>query len=166
MENSLLAPLFICQEGGSIMKNLKKAAAILGIVVLLLAACMPMFFAMTDSNLFRASWGVAILVPILGYLFWMMYRVLDKRKGSAEGKMKNVIFDVGLVLVDFDWQGYLKSFGFPEEENKLIGEKVFLSQQWNERDRGLYDEETYVKAFERALPEYAQDVRKVLEGSG
>lgn len=165
MENSLLAPLFICQEGGNIMKNLKKAAAILGIVVLLLAACMPMFFAMTDSNLFRASWGVAILVPILGYLFWMMYRLLDKRKGSAEGKMKNVIFDVGLVLVDFDWQGYLKSFGFPEEENKLIGEKVFLSQQWNERDRGLYDEETYVKAFERALPEYAQDVRKVLEGS-
>lgn len=70
-----------------------------------------------------------------------------------------------MVLVDFDWQGYLKSFGFPEEENKLIGEKVFLSQQWNERDRGLYDEETYVKAFERALPEYAQDVRKVLEGS-
>ena len=78
--------------------------------------CMPMFFAMTDSNLFRASWGVAILVPILGYLFWMMYRLLNKRKRSAEGKMKNVIFDVGLVLVDFDWQGYLNSFGFPEED--------------------------------------------------
>ena len=124
MENSLLAPLFICQEGGSIMKNLKKAAAILGIVVLLLAACMPMFFAMTDSNLFRASWGVAILVPILGYLFWMMYRLLDKRKGSAEGKMKNVIFDVGLVLVDFDWQGYLKSFGLDRKSTRLNSSHV------------------------------------------
>ena len=29
MENSLLAPLFICQEGGSIMKNLKKFLAVL-----------------------------------------------------------------------------------------------------------------------------------------
>ena len=167
MESNLLpAPLFICQEAESIMKNLKKAAAILGVVVLLLAACSPMIFAMTDSNLFRASWGVAILVPVLGYLFWMMHRLLDKRKRSADGKMKNVIFDVGQVLVDFDWQGYLQSFGFSEEENKQIGEKVFLSQQWNERDRGLYDEETYVKAFEDALPEYAKDVRKVMEGSG
>lgn len=36
------------------------------------------------------------------------------------GEIKNVIFDVGKVLVDYDWESYLDSFGFaPEKENEL-----------------------------------------------
>ena len=149
--------------------HLKRAAAILGIVVLLAAFCMPMVFALIDTGdggAFRASLAAAILVPVLGYVFWMVYRLLHHGERETDSKMKNIIFDVGRVLVDFDWEGYLSSFGFPQEEYEAIAEKVFLSQEWNERDRGLYPEEKYVQNFMDALPMYAQDVKRVMEKSG
>ena len=53
------------------------------------------------------------------------------------------------------------------EEEKLIAEKVFKSQIWNERDRGLLSEEEYRKQFIAALPaEYEADVKRVIEESG
>ena len=49
--------------------------------------------------------------------------------------MENIIFDVGQVLVKYDWETYLDSFGFPKEERDKIAEVVFQSNTWNERDR-------------------------------
>ena len=34
--------------------------------------------------------------------------------------MKNIIFDVGQVLVSYDWESYLKEFHFPAEEEMQI----------------------------------------------
>ena len=63
-----------------------------------------------------------------------------------------------------NWESYLKAFHFPAEEEKLIAEKVFKSQIWNERDRGLFPEEEYRKQFIAALPaEYEADVKRVIE---
>ena len=55
---------------------------------------------------------------------------------------------------------YLDSFDFPEEERNLMAQKVFKSQTWNERDRGLFSEEEYVEQFIKALPQYKEDVKK------
>ena len=152
------------------MKNFKRIAAILGVVILLAACCMPMIFAFGDGENaqgnFKAAVGVVILVPVLAYVFWMVYQLLNKRNKETEGEVKNVIFDVGKVLVDFEWEKYLDSFGFPEEEWNLMAQKVFKSQTWNERDRGLFSEEEYVEQFIKALPQYKEDVKKVLAGSG
>lgn len=146
------------------MRDFKRAAAILGVVVLLAAFCMPMVFALGGSSgAFRASLAAAIFVPVMGYVFWMFYRLLNHKKGETDRQMKNIIFDVGKVLVDFNWEEYLHSFGFPAEEEEAIADAVFRSQTWNERDRGLYPEETYVQAFVDALPQYAEDVRRVME---
>lgn len=66
-----------------------------------------------------------------------------------------------------DWESYLKAFHFSAEEEKLIAEKVFKSQIWNERDRGLFPEEEYRKRFIAELPaEYEADVKRVIEESG
>lgn len=57
------------------MKNFKRIAAILGVVVLLAACCMPMIFAFgTGENAqgnFKAAVGVVILCRVLAY------RILD-----------------------------------------------------------------------------------------
>ena len=42
-----------------------------------------------------------------------------------------IIFDVGNVLVDFDWKGYLDGFGFSPEIRDAVALAVFLSPQWN-----------------------------------
>lgn len=151
------------------MKNFKRTAAILGVVLLLAVFCLPMLFAFGSgenaAGMFRASIGAVILVPVLAYAFWMVYRLLNKNTREKKSGMKNIIFDVGQVLVKYDWEGYLDSFGFPEEEREVIAEKVFLSQLWNERDKGFLEEEEYVKQFMEAAPQYAEDIREVLKTS-
>lgn len=152
------------------MKNLKRAAAILGVVVLLAVCCLPMIFAFGSGDNaqgnFKAAVGSVILVPVLAYVFLMVYKLLKKENKEAEGEVKNIIFDVGQVLVSYEWESYLKDFHFPEEEEKLIAEKVFKSQIWNERDRGLLPEEEYLKQFIAAVPvEYEEDVKRVIDES-
>ena len=158
---------------GSSMKNFKRIAALAGVVILLLIFCLPMAFAWGSSEnaqaLFRGAFAAAVLVPIVAYVFWMAYRIWgNKKPREDENRMiENIIFDVGQVLVSYDWESYLKAFHFPAEEEKLIAEKVFKSQIWNERDRGLFSEEEYRKQFIAALPaEYEADVKRVIEKSG
>ena len=83
------------------MKNNKKKqiGAWIAIIVLLLAACMPMFFAFgkgeNAGNYFRAAIGVAIIVPVLAYAMWMVYRILDRdKKKERNSVVENIIFDV------------------------------------------------------------------------
>lgn len=88
--------------------KLKKAGAWIAIVILLLACCLPMFFAFgsgeNSQNYFKASLAVAIMVPILAYAIWMVYKLLNKNKKVVESDMENIIFDVGKVLVKFEWE--------------------------------------------------------------
>ena len=87
----------------------------------------------------------------MAYAMWLMYRLLNRKRLEKDGRrIKNVIFDVGNVLVDYDWKTYLKGFHFPEEEEKKLAKEIFQSDIWNERDKGLYDEEEYIRRFMKA----------------
>ena len=105
------------------MKNFKRAAAILGVVVLLAVCCLPMIFAFGSGDNaqgnFKAAVGTVILVPVLAYVFLMVYKLLKKEEKEVAGEVKNIIFDVGQVLVSYDWESYLKAFHFSAEEEKL-----------------------------------------------
>lgn len=150
--------------------KLKKAGAWIAIVILLFACCLPMFFAFgsgeNSQNYFKASLAVAIMVPILAYAIWMVYKLLNKNKKVVESDMENIIFDVGKVLVKFEWEKYLDSFGFPKEKRDKIAKAVFESETWNERDRSSEDEQYYVDKMIKDAPEYADDIREVMRRSG
>lgn len=150
--------------------KLKKVGAWIAIVILLLACCLPMFFAFgsgeNSQNYFKASLAVAIMVPILAYAIWMVYKLLNKNKKVVESDMENIIFDVGKVLVKFEWEKYLDSFGFPKEKRDKIAKAVFESETWNERDRSSEDEQYYVDKMIKDAPEYADDIREVMRRSG
>lgn len=156
------------QGNGGIMKKWKRTGAILGVILLLIAFCLPMVFALwggeNGGGMFRASLGGAFLLPVMAYVFSMVYRLLNNDGNKETGsQMKNIIFDVGQVLVKYDWEEYLKGFGFPEEEYQLMAENIFLSDTWNERDQGLLSEEEYVERFMDAIPQYREDVREVIK---
>ena len=150
--------------------KLKKAGAWIAIVILLFACCLPMFFAFgsgeNSQNYFKASLAVAIMVPILAYAIWMVYKLLNKNKKVVESDMENIIFDVGKVLVKFEWEKYLDSFGFPKEKRDKIAKAVFESETWNVRDRSSEDEQYYVDKMIKDAPEYADDIREVMRRSG
>ena len=154
------------------MKNWKRAAAIGGVVLLLLVFCLPMVFAFGDSEgsqaAFRGALAAAILVPVMAYIFLLGFKFFGRKKTvqeTEERMIENIIFDVGKVLVEFDWEGYLKSFGFSEDKYEKIADATFRNQIWNERDRGLYDEEEYVRQFCAEAPEYEADIREVMRRS-
>ena len=50
--------------------------------------------------------------------------------------IRNVIFDIGNVLTDFRWKGFLEDKGFDEEMVARIARASVLTPFWNEADRG------------------------------
>ena len=149
--------------------KIKKIGAWIAIIILLLACCMPMIFAFGNGEdsqaYFKASLAVAIMVPIMAYAIWMVYKLLNRNKKVVDSDMENIIFDVGQVLVKYDWETYLDSFGFPKEERDKIAEVVFQSNTWNERDRSSETEQYYVDQMVKAAPEYEKDIREVMRRS-
>ena len=148
------------------MKNTKKILAVLAVILLLAAFCLPMFFAFGKGegsrSAFMAALGVAVFVPVFAYICMMAVRIFGKKKEKQTEGIRNIVFDAGNVLVDYDWQSYLKSFSFPEEEYERIADITFRSPEWNERDRGVLSEEEIVERFAAAAPEYEDDIRKVM----
>lgn len=150
--------------------KLKKIGAWIAIVILLLACCMPMFFAFGSGenaqSYFKASLAAAIMVPLLAYAMWIVYKLLNKNRKVAGSEMENIIFDVGKVLVKYEWEKYLDSFGFSTEKRDKIAKAVFQSKTWDERDRGSESEEYYIEQMIKDAPQYADDIREVMRRSG
>ena len=153
------------------MKKWKKYAAIIGVIALLVIFCLPMYFALKgdfSQKEFMASLFTVMFVAVMCYVILMLFNYLNKKKGEpkADGKIKNIIFDVGQVLVDYDWKSYLDTFGFEPEKRERIAKATFLSPDWDERDKGLCEEEVYVKRFQELDPQDAEDIEEVLKGTG
>lgn len=76
--------------------------------------------------------------------------------------MKNittVILDIGKVLVEFDWQSYIKSFNYSETVNEELGKLIFLSPIWKERDRGDKTEEEYKELIISQAPHLEKEIQ-------
>lgn len=81
-------------------------------------------------------------------------------------KKTTVIFDLGNVLVAYDWKSYLKTFSFAEDIFQVIADAMFLNSDWEEGDRGA-DEEQWLSLFIENAPSYEKEIREVykhLEG--
>lgn len=90
--------------------------------------------------------------------------IMKNMKGKHDMKNINtVIFDIGMVLVNFDWPLYIKKLGYSEEINKELGEIIFKSNMWKERDRGEKKEEEYIDMFISQAPHLEIQIRKVFE---
>ena len=67
--------------------------------------------------------------------------------------IKNLIFDIGGVLVDFRPAGVLKDLGVSEERAKVILRESIASPLWHEMDRGAIPEEEVIAAMRANIPE-------------
>ena len=65
-----------------------------------------------------------------------------------------IIFDVGRVLVNWDYESYLKRFAFGPEKTKAIAAATFEGPYWRQFDRGILTPEEIVKGFCSLAPEY------------
>ena len=79
--------------------------------------------------------------------------------------IKNIIFDIGNVLVSFDWEDYLREFGFDPGKEKEIAKALFLNPAWRDLDRGLIPLEELEEQFVSCAPCYREDILKVFRDS-
>ncbi len=61
--------------------------------------------------------------------------------------IRNVIFDIGNVLVDFCWREHIESCGFQGVTADRIGRAMMQSPVWSEIDRGVWSMEELLAAF-------------------
>ncbi|MBP3899931.1 MAG: HAD family phosphatase [Blautia sp.] len=150
------------------MDKMKRILAILGVVLLLAVFCLPLVYSGGTGEgaqgRFLGAAAAAVFIPMLVYVLMMAFKVFGP-KTPAAGSIRNIVFDVGNVLIGFEWPEYLDSFGFSPEKREKIADATFRSPVWNERDRGSKAEEEYVQEFVNAAPEYEEDIREILRRS-
>ena len=73
--------------------------------------------------------------------------------------IKNIVFDIGNVLVDFGWKAFIEKFGYSEEVNRRVVEATIKSGDWNEYDRGVLSEEEIVQCFVNNDPGIETELR-------
>ena len=66
--------------------------------------------------------------------------------------IRNIVFDIGNVLIGFDAKGYLISL-FGEEKAMRVGKAVFGSGYWQELDIARLSEERILGLFYSAAPD-------------
>ncbi len=80
--------------------------------------------------------------------------------------IKNIIFDIGKVLVDYDWTQYLKSYEFEPEKEAAVAAALFGGESWKELDRGALPLPEIEELFVSGAPQYRDDILRVFRDSG
>lgn len=73
--------------------------------------------------------------------------------------IKNIILDVGNVLVDYCWKSYIDSLGFSEEISKRVADATVLNEDWEEYDRGVLTDEEVLNRFIANDPSIEKELR-------
>ncbi len=66
--------------------------------------------------------------------------------------IKNIVFDVGMVLVDFKWRQVMADVGCTSKEIEVISAVMVNGPMWNELDRGVMEEEDVISGMVAQLP--------------
>ncbi len=75
--------------------------------------------------------------------------------------IKNIIFDVGKVLVSYEPDEYMKSIGLDEGARAAINRAVFENKLWDMSDQGLFTPEEFLGKFIAGAPEYEAEIRHI-----
>jgi putative hydrolase of the HAD superfamily len=73
--------------------------------------------------------------------------------------IKNLIFDVGNVLIEYRWHQMLLDYGLTKEEAAIAGPLFFDHETWKELDLGNMPVEDVIVLYEKQLPQYAGLIR-------
>ena len=76
--------------------------------------------------------------------------------------VKNIVFDIGNVLVAFRWREYFAEFGYPQDIYERLCKATAMNPVWNEYDRGIWTEEEVLQGFIASDPELEPQIRETL----
>ncbi len=72
-----------------------------------------------------------------------------------------VIFDMGMVLVDFRWEALFHEMGIEGERFEKLADATVRDPVWNEFDRGIWTDQMMLDAFIKRAPELEPEIRDI-----
>ena len=80
--------------------------------------------------------------------------------------IKNIIFDVGKVLVEYEPEEYMKRLGFDSKQRAAVNEAMFEHALWEESDRGALSIEELLRGFIQNNPRYEAEITRAYMNVG
>lgn len=77
--------------------------------------------------------------------------------------IKNIVFDLGNVLLDFDPERYLSALNYKDELKEKLIENIFKTEQWLLLDRGVITEEEAVEIWKKDNPVIAAEIEEIMK---
>ena len=77
--------------------------------------------------------------------------------------INTVIFDIGMVLVNFCWQDMLKELGFEGETFENVANATMRNPLWQDFDRGTWSTDELIRRFVANAPEYKTEIETVFK---
>lgn len=80
--------------------------------------------------------------------------------------IKNIIFDIGNVLIGYRWQDMLMiDRGLPRDKAMKIGTNVFQIESWRQLDAGMVSVEEVISQLSEMLPDCQEDIKWFFENA-
>lgn len=153
---------------------------IVGLVIAFL--CVALFGGPDSKDIFMGLAGAIVAVPImLWLLLWGLSAITGRHNIASldagtsnkqhdkfgnvipDGEIDTVVFDIGNVLTDFAWDGFLKSKGYDDEMIKRIARATVESDDWVEYDKGNLTNDEIVERFVENDPEIGDDLKNAFQ---
>lgn len=80
--------------------------------------------------------------------------------------INTIIFDIGNVLVNFDWGDYIYDLFDDKETCQKVKDALFGSDFWNELDRGVLTREEMLKGFSDRAPGFEKEIELAFDHVG
>jgi len=77
--------------------------------------------------------------------------------------IKNIIFDIGNVLLEFKPLDYLKKSFNDDNIEKLLYKEIFQCQEWLHLDRGVLTQDEAVEVISSRNPNYEVHIKKCMD---
>ena len=79
--------------------------------------------------------------------------------------IKNIVFDIGRVLIGFEWADYMASLFDPETAEKVTA-AMWGTGYWKELDIARLTDDEILDLFYSAAPEYKREIREAFDRVG
>ena len=164
----------------------KRVLAMIGLILIaglvIAFLCVALFGGPDSKDLFMGLAGAIVAVPImLWLLLWGLSAITGRHNiasldaGSSnkqhdkfgnvipDGEIDTVVFDIGNVLTDFAWNGFLKAKGYDDEMIKRIARATVESDDWVEYDKGNLTNDEIVDRFVENDPEIGDELKNAFQ---
>ena len=75
--------------------------------------------------------------------------------------VRNIIFDIGKVLVSYEPDAYMERLGISPKDQKKINEAMFENKLWNDSDQGLGTPDEFLQKFIAGAPELEKEITQI-----